>query len=229
MDYQLQTGDIVEILTTQSSSHGPSRDWLKVVKTNQARNKIRQWFKKERREENIEKGREMLDREAKRQGYTLSQLVRNEWVEGIFKKYGFTSLEDLYSALGYGGITTGAVISRLVDEYRKANEQETVPESIVREPKPERPRSTADNGIKVKDIDNVMVRFAKCCNPVPGDPVIGYITRGRGVSVHRADCVNLAEGFVDSNRLIEVSWVGEQSFLQRRNPIGRTDRPYWQT
>jgi guanosine-3',5'-bis(diphosphate) 3'-pyrophosphohydrolase len=209
LDYQLQTGDIVEILTTQSSSHGPSRDWLKVVKTNQARNKIRQWFKKERREENIEKGREMLDREAKRQGYTLSQLVRNEWVEGIFKKYGFTSLEDLYSALGYGGITTGAVISRLVDEYRKANEQETVPESIVREPKPERPRSTADNGIKVKDIDNVMVRFAKCCNPVPGDPVIGYITRGRGVSVHRADCVNLAEGFVDSNRLIEVSWVGE--------------------
>ncbi|HHY82322.1 MAG TPA: bifunctional (p)ppGpp synthetase/guanosine-3',5'-bis(diphosphate) 3'-pyrophosphohydrolase [Clostridiales bacterium] len=208
LDYQLETGDIVEILTTQSANHGPSRDWLKIVKTNQARNKIRQWFKKERREENIEKGREMLEREAKRHGFALSQLTRSEWVEGIFKKYGFTSMDDLYSAVGYGGITTGQVLTRLIDEYRKANAQE-VPETIVKEPRTEKAKSSSDNGVKVKGIDNVMVRFAKCCNPVPGDPIIGYITRGRGVSVHRADCVNLADEFVDTNRLIEVGWVGE--------------------
>ncbi|MGI6527734.1 MAG: RelA/SpoT family protein [Caldicoprobacterales bacterium] len=205
LDSQLSTGDIVEILTTQQASHGPSRDWLKVVKTNQARNKIKQWFKKERREENIEKGREMLEREAKRRGYTLSQLIRNEWIEGIFKKYGFTSMDDLYSALGYGGISTGPVLTRLTDEYKKANEQEER-ESTVKERKPERADKGPVNGVRVKGVDNVLVRFAKCCNPVPGDPVIGYITKGRGVSVHRADCINLADEFVETSRLIEVSW-----------------------
>jgi guanosine-3',5'-bis(diphosphate) 3'-pyrophosphohydrolase len=208
LDYQLETGDIVEILTTPSTSHGPSRDWLKIVKTNQAKNKIRQWFKKERREENIEKGREMLEREAKRQGYKMSLLVNGDWVEGIFKKYGFNSLDDMYSALGYGGVSTNQVLTRLIDEYRKANNQDP-PETIIRETRPDRERSLADHGISVKGIDNVMVRFAKCCNPVPGDPIIGYITKGRGVSVHRGDCINLSDGSVDTNRLIEVSWVGE--------------------
>ena len=208
LDYQLATGDIVEILTTQSSSHGPSRDWLKVVKTNQAKNKIKQWFKKERREENIEKGREMLEREAKRQGHVLTQLIRHEWVESIFKKYGFTSMDDLYSALGYGGITTSPIMARLLEEYRKTNVQET-PETIVKEAKPEKERIISEHGIQVKGVDNVLVRFAKCCNPVPGDPVIGYITKGRGVSVHRGDCVNLTDEFVEANRLIEVSWIGE--------------------
>jgi guanosine-3',5'-bis(diphosphate) 3'-pyrophosphohydrolase len=206
LDYQLETGDIVEILTTPSTSHGPSRDWLKIVKTNQAKNKIRQWFKKERREENIEKGREMLEREAKRQGYKMSLLVNGDWVEGIFKKYGFNSLDDMYSALGYGGVSTNQVLTRLIDEYRKANNQDP-PETIIRETRPDRERSLADHGISVKGIDNVMVRFAKCCNPVPGDPIIGYITKGRGVSVHRGDCINLSDGSVDTNRLIEVSWV----------------------
>jgi guanosine-3',5'-bis(diphosphate) 3'-pyrophosphohydrolase len=208
LDYQLATGDIIEILTTQSASHGPSRDWLKIVKTSQAKNKIRQWFKKERREENIEKGREMLEREAKRQGYTLSQLTKTEYVEAIFKKYSFTSMDDLYSALGYGGIPTNQVLTRLIDEYRKANNQDQ-PKSIIKETKPEKVKSSNDNGISVKGVDNVMVRFAKCCNPVPGDPVIGYITRGRGVSVHRADCINLSDESVETQRLIEVSWVGE--------------------
>ncbi|HHU48279.1 MAG: RelA/SpoT family protein [Caldicoprobacterales bacterium] len=208
LDYNLSTGEIVEILTTQSAGHGPSRDWLKVVKTNQARNKIKQWFKKERREENIEKGKEMLEKEAKRRGYSLSQLIQGEWIEGTLKKYGFTSPEDLYSALGYGGITTGPVLNRLIDEYKKANQQET-PESVIREPRHEKARSFSDNGIRVKGIDNVLVRFAKCCNPVPGDPIIGYITRGRGVSVHRGDCINLAEDHVETSRLIEVSWTAE--------------------
>ncbi len=208
LDYELETGDIVEILTTQSTSHGPSRDWLKIVKTNQARNKIKQWFKKERREENIEKGKEMLEREAKRQGYPLSQLLKNEWIDGIFKKYGFTSMDDLYSALGYGGISTGPIMTRLLEEYRKANTQET-PESIIKESRAEKEKEIPGNGIQVKGVDNIMIRFAKCCNPVPGDPIIGYITKGRGVSVHRGDCVNLADEFVETNRLIEVSWIGE--------------------
>jgi len=208
LDYNLNTGEIVEILTTQSANHGPSRDWLKIVKTNQARNKIKQWFKKERREENIEKGKEMLEREAKRRGYTLSQLMQPEWVEGILKKFGFTSLDDLYSAIGYGGISTGPVLNRLIDEYRKANKQEAE-ETVTKEQRSEKARSYSGNGIKVKGIDNVLIRIARCCNPVPGDPVIGYITRGRGVSVHRADCINLADDQVDANRLIEVSWAAE--------------------
>ncbi|HCS73901.1 MAG TPA: (p)ppGpp synthetase [Clostridiales bacterium] len=209
LDYQLQTGDIVEILTTQSTSHGPSRDWLKTVKTNQARNKIKQWFKKERREENIDKGREMLEREAKRQGYSLSQLIRNEWVEGIFKKYGFTSMDDLYSALGYGGISTGPIMTRLLEEYRKANAH-GIPESLIKETKADKDKEpSSSHGIQVKGVDNIMVRFAKCCNPVPGDPIIGYITKGRGVSVHRGDCINLADEFVEAKRLVEVSWIGE--------------------
>ena len=208
LDYNLKTGEIVEILTTQAANHGPSRDWLKVVITNQARNKIKQWFKKERREENIEKGKEMLEREAKRRGYSLSQLIQGQWIEGMLKKYGFTSLEDLYSALGYGGITTGPVLNRLIDEFKKANEEEA-PESIVKEPRHEKPRSYSGNGVRVKGIDNVLIRFAKCCNPVPGDPVIGYITRGRGVSVHRGDCINLSDEHVETNRLIEVSWAEE--------------------
>ena len=208
LDYQLETGDIVEILTTQSAGHGPSRDWLKVVKTSQAKSKIRQWFKKERREENIEKGREMLEREAKRQGYALSQLIRTEWMDAIFKKYGFFSMDDLYSALGYGGIPTNQVLTRLIDEYRKANNQESL-DSTAKEVRPEKEKTLTDNGIRVKGIDNVMVRFAKCCNPVPGDPVIGYITKGRGVSVHRADCIILSDESVEADRLIEVNWVGE--------------------
>ena len=120
----------------------------------------------------------MLEREAKRRGYTLSQLMQPEWVEGILKKFGFTSLDDLYSAIGYGGISTGPVLNRLIDEYRKANKQEAE-ETVTKEQRSEKARSYSGNGIKVKGIDNVLIRIARCCNPVPGDPVIGYITRGR--------------------------------------------------
>ncbi len=209
LEYELRTGDIVEILTSPSTSHGPSRDWLKIVKTSQAKNKIRQWFKKEKREENIEKGKEMLEREAKRQGFVLSQLVKNEWVEGIFRKYGFHTLDDMYSAVGYGGLTTNQVLTRLIEEYRKSNKAAEPSGLVPKETKPIREKSSSDNGVRVKGIDNVLVRFAKCCNPVPGDPIIGYITRGRGVSVHRADCINLTDQAVEANRLVEVSWAAE--------------------
>jgi GTP pyrophosphokinase len=211
LDYELKTGDIIEILTSSNPNHGPSRDWLKIVKTNQAKSKIRQWFKKERREENLEKGKEMLDKEAKRQGYVLSQLVNKDWIDNILRKYGYHSVDDLYSSVGYGGLTTNQVLGRLIDEYKKANAK-TEGQSIqtIEAKSPVRERTSPENGVKVKGVENVLVRFARCCNPVPGDPIIGYITKGRGVSVHRADCINLSDQSVEVSRLIEVAWVSEQ-------------------
>lgn len=205
LDYELKTGEIVEILTSKSSSQGPSRDWLNIVKTTSAKNKIRQWFKKERREENVEKGKEMLEKEARRQGYFLAQLVKNDWVDQIYKKYGLNSLEDMYAAIGYGGVTTNQVMLRLIDEYRKYTKKDE-PEQQVLENKITKGKRTNDQVISVKGIENILVRFAKCCNPVPGDPIIGYITRGRGVSVHRNDCINMTDSSVEKNRLIEVEW-----------------------
>jgi len=213
LDYELKTGDIVEILTTSAANHGPSRDWLNIVKTSQAKNKIKQWFKKERREENIIKGKEMLEREAKRQGYTLSQLIKNEWVEAIWKKYGFHSLDDMYSAIGYGGITTNQVLLRLIDEYKKAvkSEPKDVQDLTIKEgQKPQKEKKYTDKGVQVKGIGNVMIRFSKCCNPLPGDDIIGYITRGRGVSIHRTDCINLEDPFLEKHRLIEVNWTDDK-------------------
>ena len=209
LDYVLQTGDIVEILTSSSSS-GPSRDWLSIVKTSQAKNKIKQFFKRERREENIEKGKEMLEREARRQGYSLSQLLPKDWPETVWRKYGFNSVEDMYAALGYGGITTNQILFRLIDEYKKANKQERAEDvTEKKEAKPQKILTTNDKGVKVKGIENIMVRLSKCCTPVPGDEIIGYITRGRGVSIHRVDCINLKDPLVEPQRLIEVEWVDE--------------------
>jgi len=212
LDYQLQTGDIVEIITSPNS-RGPSRDWLKIVKTTQAKNKIKQWFKKERREENIIKGKEMLEKEAKRQGYVLSQLLKNEWIEPILKKYGFHLVDDIYAAVGYGGLTTSQVLVRLINEYKryqKVAAAESEEDIAARQAKAERPKKHADNGIHVKGVDNILVRIARCCNPVPGDKIIGFITRGRGVSVHRADCVNVVNiAPEERHRLVDVEWSGE--------------------
>ncbi len=206
LDYQLKTGEIVEILTS-SSHHGPSRDWLKIVKTSQAKNKIKQWFKKERKEENIVKGRDMLEKEAKRQGYSLSQLTKPEWMEAVYKKYSFHSADDVYAAVGYGGLTTNQVLTRLIDEYRKVHQDKPADRtSMSRTGKhPQRGRSLS-HGVVVKGISNIMVRFSKCCSPVPGDKIIGYITRGRGVSIHRKDCNNIKDGSLEEERLIEVEW-----------------------
>ncbi len=206
LDYELKNGDIVEILTS-ASVHGPSRDWLKIVKSSQARSKINQWFKKERREENIARGKELVDKELKKQGFTAAQLFRNEWLEPILKKYTFNTVDDLYAAIGYGAITANKVISRLREEYRKnvkpEEQVETVQDAARKQEK--KPRHTPEKGVIVKGIENCLVRLSRCCNPVPGDEIIGYITRGRGVSVHRADCLNL-KNLADEDRLIEVSW-----------------------
>ncbi len=224
--YTLENGEIVEILT--NNQHGPSRDWLKICKTSRARNKINQWFKHQRRDENIEEGKNAIERELKRLGNTHAQLFRAEWIPILLKKYGFNTLDDIYAAVGYGGLTAGKVVMRLREELSKeikarerANEIKRLTEQ-TREKQPEPPAKTksSSNGIIVKGIDNCLVRLARCCNPVAGDDIIGFITRGRGVSVHRADCTNVLPEHLtqeDKARLIKVEWDAERSSTYSAN------------
>ncbi len=211
LSHQLQTGDFVEVMTS-SSSHGPSRDWLNIVKTSEAKAKIRAWLKKEQREENILHGKELLEREAKRLGYTLSQLTRPELVETLYKRYSVNSYDDVCAMVGFGGLSTQQVLNRLNEEYKKthkAEEAPPLPEVTKPEEAPKRTHSSSSNGVIVKGESGMLVRFAKCCSPLPGDKIIGYITRGRGVSVHRADCVSLKDANVEQDRLIEVEWENQ--------------------
>ncbi len=206
LDYTLKNGDIIEILTS-SNIHGPSLDWLKMVKSSQAKNKILQWFKKERREENIAKGKDAIERELKRVGLTFNQLFKPEWTDMVLKRYGFNSYEDCIASIGYGGITASKVVSRLREEYRKTLKEQDIlalPEQEAKSPK--KKTKPPESGVVVKEIDNCLVRLSKCCNPLPGDEIIGYITRGRGVSVHRSDCSNIKDFADEHNRMIEVEW-----------------------
>lgn len=206
LNYKLKNGDIVEVITSKEI-HGPSRDWLSIVKSSEAKSKIRQWFKKERREENIEHGREYVERELKKQGYTYAQLFTPEAVELVLRRYNFNTIDDLLNVIGFGELTAQKVVSRLRDEYLKANPDEEVLVSKLPGTKERREaRQTTDNGIIVKGVENCLVRFSRCCNPVPGDNIIGYITRGRGVSIHRADCPNIHAMADADNRMIDVRW-----------------------
>ncbi|AEV69337.1 RelA/SpoT family protein [Acetivibrio clariflavus] len=209
IEYELKNGDIVEILTS-SNVHGPSRDWLKIVKTSQARNKINQWFKKEKREENIIRGKEMLEKELKKQSLTFAQLFKPEWVDILLKKYTFSSMDDLYAAIGFGAMTPNKIISRLKEEYRKTLKAEELAQQVTEDASQQKlkhkRRTIPENGVIVKGIENCLVRISRCCNPVPGDEIIGYITRGRGVSVHRKDCPNVTNTIDGDTRLIEVEW-----------------------
>ncbi len=208
LDYKLNNGDIVEIITS-ANSNGPSRDWLKIVRSSQAKNKIKQWFKKEKREENIQKGKESIEKEIRRQGFIASQLLKQEWLEIAYKKYSLHSIDDLFASVGYGGLTTNQIVSKLKEEYRKSQkiDEKTIEEELENKTqKAEHKKKQSTTGIKVKGIDNVMIRFSKCCNPVPGDEIIGYITKGRGVSVHRKDCTNVSDLFTEPERLIDVEW-----------------------
>jgi GTP pyrophosphokinase len=210
LNYQLKNGQLVEIMTSKSAN-GPSRDWLKFVQTTQAKNRIKHWFKKERREENISNGRDMLERDIRRAGFQPSQLLRLEWVKPIIERLSMNSIDDLYAAIGYGGIMLAQVTPRLKELYRQEQkEQEKDGQKIeaaieYKEEKPSRRRMSSD-GVIVKGTDNLLVRFAKCCNPVPGDEIIGFITRGRGVTIHRADCNNFERNDDTPNRFIEVAW-----------------------
>ena len=204
LDSALETGDRVDILTS-SPSRGPSMDWLKVVKTQQARAKIRQFFKKELRGENVTKGRDMLEREAKRRGVQLPALTKPEYYEPILKRYAFQELEDIFGAVGYGGMASAYVVGRLLDEQRKV-EAPLIPKvQEVSHEEMQKQLGKPSHGVYVKGESGMLVRFARCCNPVPGDEIVGYITRGRGVTVHKADCMNAANS--EQERMVEVSWA----------------------
>jgi GTP pyrophosphokinase len=209
LDYKLVNGDIIEIVTS-AHSNGPSRDWLNIVKSTQAKNKIRQWFKKERREENIARGKEMLEKEAKRQGYDIFQLLKYDFMPNLLKKMSLSNLDDLYAAIGYGGMTSNQVLQKILDEYRKNVKAEKTELTVDKTETKARGKKKVDQGIKVDGMDNLLIKFSRCCNPVPGDKIVGYITRGRGVSIHRTDCPNVISNLYDRERLIEVKWEGFQ-------------------
>lgn len=200
----LETGDRVDILTS-AASKGPSLDWLKICKTQQAKAKIRQFFKKEMRAENIEKGRTMIENEAKRRSVTASSILKPEYYEGMLKKYGFTELDDIYGAVGFGGMAAVYVVTRLLEEQR-ALENPTLPKTPPSEPV-KKANTKPVHGIYVEGESGMLVRFAKCCTPVPGDDIVGYITRGRGVTIHKADCINANDS--KNERMINVSWAEE--------------------
>ncbi len=203
---KLNNGDIVEIITTDNPK-GPSRDWLKFVQSSSAKNKIQQWFKKEDREENIEKGKEAIQKEIKRIGMTENQLEKPEYINATLDRYKFANINDMYASVGFGTISAGKIISKLLYEYRKEHEEENIEQKIeeLSNKKKVEPKNTK-SGVIVKGIDNCLVKFSKCCNPVPGDEIIGYITKGRGVSIHRKDCVNVKELFQEEDRIIDVEW-----------------------
>ena len=220
LDYELQIGDQVDVMTSQNSK-GPSLDWLNIAKTSQAKNKINQWFKKERKQENIIKGRELIEKYCKLKGLPPAhELLRNEWMEIVQRKYGFKDWDSILAAIGHGGLKEGQVANRLHEEYGKEKKSQITQEEFIAQltEKAEAKQAAAANkkdaknhksksAIVVKGLDDVAVRFSKCCNPVPGDEIIGYVTRGRGVSIHRTDCpnvINLPED--ERRRLLEAEW-----------------------
>ena len=210
IDYKIQNGDRIEILTSQNSK-GPSRDWLSIVKSTQAKNKINQWFKKEFKEENIVRGKEMLAAYCKAKGFVLSDLMKPKYMQIVQEKYGFKDWDSILAALGHGGLKEGQIVNRLAEEYSKDHRKELTDESVL-----EKVAEAAKNkvhitrsksGIVVKGIDDMAVRFSRCCNPVPGDEIVGFITRGRGMSIHRTDCVNIIHlSETERARLIPAEW-----------------------
>ncbi len=208
-DYEIKNGDRVEVLTSQNSK-GPSRDWLKIVKSTQARNKINQWFKKEFKEDNIVKGKDLLEKDSKKRGTPISELLKPEWMSIVLDKYGFQDWDALCAAVGHGGIKEGQIIHRLMEEHQKEQKLHVTAEDIIKkseETTSKRPDKKSKSGIVVKGVGDVAVRFSKCCNPVPGDEIIGFITRGRGVSIHRTDCINMIHlTEEDRQRLLESEW-----------------------
>lgn len=220
MDYELQNGDRIDIITSQNSK-GPSRDWLKIVRSTQARNKINQWFRNEFKEDNIIRGKELLHTYCKTRGIDLAPLLRSEYTEACIRKYGFRDWESVCAAVGHGGLKEGQVVNKLKDEYDKKNKRivsdaqvheviESAREAKESAEKIPREKLKSKSGIIVEGLDDLAVRFSKCCSPVPGDEIVGFVTRGRGVSIHRTDCVNMIHlPEWERNRLIEAEWSPE--------------------
>ena len=206
----IKNGDIIEIITSENSK-GPSMDWLKFVKSTSAKNRIQQWFKKERKAENIEKGKESIERELKRIGISHADLFKTEYINPMLDRYKYKNLEEMYAAVGFGSMSATKIIARMLIEYRKEHKEDTIEEKIEElETNKNRNTKPSSSGIIVKGIDNCLVKLSKCCNPLPGDEIIGYITKGRGVSVHRKDCVNINELLKEENRIIDVQWYNEE-------------------
>ncbi|HZK84646.1 MAG TPA: bifunctional (p)ppGpp synthetase/guanosine-3',5'-bis(diphosphate) 3'-pyrophosphohydrolase [Desulfosporosinus sp.] len=208
LETKLVNGDILEIITSKQGG-GPSRDWLAFVKTSQAKNKIRQWFKKEQREDNIARGREGLEREVRKLGLEPGNILKLESLLAFGKSQNFLGLEDLYAAIGDGVLTANKVLMRLREELSKEEREKLHLEALQQgEAKKPTPYGKASHGVRVKGVDNILVRFSRCCNPLPGDDIIGYITRGRGVSIHRVDCSNvLSHSQEENERVVEVMWA----------------------
>jgi guanosine-3',5'-bis(diphosphate) 3'-pyrophosphohydrolase len=215
LDYQLKTGDIIEILTSKHS-YGPSQDWIKLAKTSQAKNKIRQFYKRQRKEENITKGRELVEKEIKAMEFDLKEIFTVDNIKRVAEKFNFANEDDMYAAVGYNGITAAQVANRLSEKWRRLRDQEEAVKEIVTEMKsPSKPKKR-DSGVTVKGIDNLLIRLSRCCNPVPGDEIVGFITKGRGVSVHRADCPNVNSDDLQ-NRLISVEWESDSTDRKEYN------------
>ncbi len=206
----LKSGDIVEIITSDTSK-GPSRDWIKIVKSTSAKNKIQQWFKKAEREENIAKGKEIVEKEIKKIGMTHTDLFKQEWVQNVLKRYNYNTTDDMYASIGFGAISPNKILTRLLEEYKKENEEDIIEEKIQELVQTKtKVKKVPNSGVIVKGIDNCLVKFSKCCNPVPGDEIIGYITKGRGVSIHRKDCTNVKDLLSEEERIIDVEWYKEE-------------------
>jgi GTP pyrophosphokinase len=230
LDYKLSNGDIVEVITSKQAS-GPSRDWINIAGSSDTRNKIKSWFKKERKEENIERGRDMLDKECKRLGYDTKEFASQEKLAAVASKLNLPDVDNMMAALGYGGLTLNTIMAKLVDLY-KAEEKQKLKQSkdltqLLNELKPRTSNAKSSHGILVKGEDGIMVKLARCCNPVPGDPVIGYITRGNGISVHRVDCPNvLSNNPEEQARLIPVTWDVTTDHVYKANiVIQSADKP----
>jgi len=219
-DHVLQNGDIVEVRTSKNAA-GPSRDWLNIAKSGSARTKIKQWFKKEKREENIERGREMFEAELKARGVSMSDVTDEEMLPVLLKKVSFGSLDELYAAIGYGGLTATRTVNRMRDEIMRAQHLtekktalEKVTEAAERREQQAQKTHRPVHGVLVEGLDNCLIKFSRCCTPVPGDSIVGFITRGQGVSIHRSDCENYrrsAESYEERGRWIDVSWASQIS------------------
>lgn len=207
---KLQSGDIVEIMTSDSQK-GPSRDWLKFIKTTKAKSKIQSWFKKEQRSENIEKGKDLIEKEIKRIGISHDELFKQDYINAALDRYKFKNLEEMYASVGFGAISQVKIISRMLEEYRKSHKEENIEQKIEELTNKRKNIKPSSTGVVVKGIDNCLVKLSKCCNPVPGDNIIGYITKGRGVSVHRTDCVNVKDLLKEEDRIIDVYWYTEKA------------------
>ncbi|WP_066365477.1 RelA/SpoT family protein [Neobacillus fumarioli] len=214
LDYKLKTGDIVEILTSKHS-YGPSQDWLKLAQTSQAKNKIRAFFKKQRREENIIKGKELVEKEIRNMEFDVKEILTPENLKKVAEKFNFSNEEDMYAAVGYNGVTALQVANRLTEKWRKKRDQEQSADltKAISDLKTFPSSKKRESGVRVQGIDNLLIRLSRCCNPIPGDEIVGYITKGRGVSVHRADCTNLDKEEAQP-RLIPVEW--ESSLNDRK-------------